>query len=398
MFTKQLSKEYQSVKVDMRKELDNILNYWTSFGIDNEFGGFVGKRDFYNNLIPNADKGIILNTRLLWSFSAVSNNLKTSKYEWFCNRAYDYLKDNFKDNVHGGVFWEVNHIGIPKNKRKQVYAQAFAIYALSEYYMFSGKEEAKDWALVIFRNLETYARDRKNLGYFEAFNQDWTTIPDVRLSEKDMNVSKTMNTHLHVLEAYTTLLKIYDNPELEEALRELVMLFQNKFLNESNSYDLFFSENWNLQSNKISFGHDIETAWLVIEAAIALKDEGLLRQVQKTAVKVIDTFLLKALDENGGVMNELDSSSKTLDTDRHWWPQVEALIGLKYGYSLTKNKEYLEKSIAVWEFVKEYLIDSKNGEWHFRVDSKGHPYETEDKVSMWKAPYHTTRACILINN
>ena len=393
-----MSKEYQSIKDDMQKELDNILNYWTRFGIDNQYGGFVGQRDFYNELIPNANKGIILNTRLLWSFSAASNYLKSAKYEWFCNRAYNYLRTHFKDYIHEGVFWEVNYLGISKNTRKQVYAQAFAIYALSEYYMFSGNEEAKDWAVSLFKNLETYARDKRNLGYFEAFNQDWTPITDMRLSEKDMNATKTMNTHLHVLEAYTTLLKIYKHPEVEEALRELVVLFQNKFLNKSHNYDLFFDENWNLLSSKSSFGHDIETAWLVIEAAMALKDESLLRQVENTAVKVIDTFLLKALDENGAVMNEWDRSSKTLDTDRHWWPQVEALIGLKYGYSLTKNKKYLEKSIGIWEFTKIYLIDTKNGEWHFRVDAKGHPYETEDKVSMWKAPYHTTRACILINN
>ena len=392
-----MTKKYQSVKDDMRKELDNILNYWTNFGVDHQFGGFVGRRDFNNKLVPDADKGIILNTRLLWSFSAASNYLKTSKYEGLCKRAYDYLNDYFKDNVHEGVFWEVNHLGVPKNKRKQVYAQAFAIYALSEYYLFSGNQEAKEWAFAIFRNLESYARDRRNLGYFEAFNEDWTTIPDVRLSEKDMNVSKTMNTHLHVLEAYTTLLKIHGDPEVNEALQELVMLFQNKFLNESYNYDLFFDENWNLQSSKISFGHDIETAWLVIEAAIALKDESLKRQVQNTAVKVIDAFLLTALDENGAVRNEWDSSSKKLDSDRHWWPQVEALIGLKYGYALTNNKKYLEKSIGIWEFVKAYLIDKENGEWHFRVDSKGYPYETEDKVSMWKAPYHTTRACIIIN-
>ncbi|MGB6153548.1 MAG: AGE family epimerase/isomerase, partial [Pricia sp.] len=283
-----------------------------------------------------------------------------------------------------------------KNRRKQVYAQAFAIYALSEYYTFSGKQEAKDWALSIFRNLEIYARDRQNSGYFEGFNQDWSALADVRLSKKDMNASKTMNTHLHVLEAYTNLLKIHDHPELKEALRELIWLFQNKFLNESYSYNLFFDEKWNLQSSKFSFGHDIETAWLVIEAAKALKDEGLLRQVEETAIKVIDTFVLKALDRNGAVMNEWDSTSKTFDTDLHWWPQVEALVGLKYGYFLTKDKKYLKKSISIWEFTKTYLIDRKNGEWHFRVDAKGHPYDIEDKVSMWKAPYHTIRACISI--
>ncbi len=388
---------YQDIKNGMRAELDNILTYWTTFGIDDEYGGFVGKRDFYNNLVPFAAKGIILNTRLLWSFSAASNYLKSSKYEWVCNRAYDYIKTHFKDEDHGGVYWEVNHDGITRNTRKQVYAQAFAIYALSEYYIFSKRQEVKDWAVSIFKNLELYAKDSHHLGYFEAFNEDWTTISDMRLSEKDMNAAKTMNTHLHILEAYTNLLKIYDDQDLEDALKELIALFQNKFLNNFNNYDLFFDEKWNLLSSTISYGHDIETAWLIVEAAKILKIESISQQVQDTAIKVIDTFLLEALDDDGAVMNEKNRNSNQFDTDRHWWPQVEALIGLKYGYTLTHNNEYLKKSINIWEFTKKYLIDYQYGEWHFRVDEEGKPYQNEDKISMWKAPYHTTRACIIMN-
>ncbi|MBO0322216.1 AGE family epimerase/isomerase [Muricauda sp. CAU 1633] len=391
-----MSKDYKELKDELRSELDNILTYWSTFGIDDQYGGFVGQRDFHNQLVPKASKGIILNTRILWSFSAASNYLKSKKYESNCNRAYTYLKTYFKDKGHKGVFWEVDHNGNPLNTRKQVYAQAFAIYALSEYYLFSQKEEAKDWAISLFENLETYARDRHNLGYYEAFYEDWTPIPDMRLSDKDMNAAKTMNTHLHVLEAYTSLLKVYDHQKLSDALRELIVLFQFKFLNKSNHYDLFFDKEWSLLSTTISFGHDIETAWLVIEAAKALNDESLVQQTQETAIKVIDTFLLEALDPDGAVMNERDTVSNHLDTDRHWWPQVEALIGLKYGHSLTQNPDYIEKSIGIWEFTKQFLIDKAHGEWHFRVDSEGRPYKEEDKVSMWKAPYHTTRACILM--
>tara|TARA_R110002049_G_scaffold61453_5_gene163725 strand:- start:29039 stop:30220 length:1182 start_codon:yes stop_codon:yes gene_type:complete len=392
-----MSKEYQNIKNDLQVELDNILNYWLTFGIDDQHGGFVGQRDFYNRIVPNAPKGIILNTRILWSFSAASNYLESKKYETVCTRAYDYLKTHFKDTVNEGVFWEVSQLGIPNNTRKQVYAQAFAIYALSEYYIFSKRPEVKVWAVSIFENLEKHARDEQHLGYFEAFNEDWTPIVDMRLSKKDMNASKTMNTHLHVMEAYTRLLDIYDHQCIKDALRELIALFQNNFLNKSHHYDLFFDEKWNLLSSVVSFGHDIETAWLVIEAAKAIKDESLVKQVQLTAIKVIDTFLLEAIDADGAIMYEMDRTSKHLDADRHWWPQVEALIGLKYGYELTKNTEYVQKSKNIWEFTKRHLIDKVHGEWHFRVDAAGNPYPEEDKVSMWKAPYHTIRACILMN-
>lgn len=392
-----MSKAYQELKHELRGELDNILMYWTTFGIDNDYGGFVGKRDFYNQSIPKAPKGIILNTRILWSFSAASNYLKSKKYKSICDRAYNYLRTYFKDADHEGVFWEVDCTGAPLNTRKQVYAQAFAIYALTEYHIFSQKEEAKDWAVSLFENLETYARDKHNLGYFEAFQRDWTSIPDMRLSDKDMNAAKTMNTHLHIMEAYTSLLKVYDHKKLRGALRELIVLFQFKFLNKSNHYDLFFDKEWSLLSTTISFGHDIETAWLVIDAAKAVKDENLIQLAQKTAIDIIETFLPEALDPDGAVMNERDTASNHLDTDRHWWPQVEALIGLKYGHELTQNPGYIEKSIGIWEFTKQFLIDKAHGEWHFRVDSEGRPYKEEDKVSMWKAPYHTTRACILMN-
>ena len=160
---------------------------------------------------------------------------------------------------------------------------------------------------------------------------------------------------------------------------------------------MFFNEKWNRLSNTISFGHDIETAWLVIEAAKAIKDDTLLKETQVTAIKVIHAFLLEGIDQQGAVMNEKDTVSNKLDTDRHWWPQVEALIGLKYGYTISKNIDYLQKSKKIWNFTKKYLIDKENGEWHFRVDAMGLPYKQENKVSMWKAPYHTIRACIIMN-
>ncbi|AOW17806.1 N-acylglucosamine 2-epimerase [Polaribacter vadi] len=389
--------EYKKLKKELNVELKNILSYWVDNTIDKEFGGFLGKRDHYNKVVEKASKGVILNTRILWSFSAATNHLKTDTYKDVCDRSFKYLKDFFNDKINKGVYWEVDYLGNPINKRKQVYAQSFTIYALSEYYLFSKNEEAKTWAIELFNQLEKYAKDTKNEGYFEAFNEDWSPIEDMRLSDKDMNASKTMNTHLHVLEAYTSLLKIYDNNELKASLKMLVKVFLEKFLNTKNHYELFFDDHWNLLSNTVSYGHDIEAAWLVIDAAKLIDDPELLHQSEEVAVKVADTFLLEAIDKEGAVINEKNLTTNHIDTDRHWWPQVEALIGLKYANDLKSDEKYISSSLKIWDFTKNNLIDYKNGEWFFRVDDKGIVYEDEDKVSMWKAPYHTSRACIILN-
>ncbi|MEW2920594.1 AGE family epimerase/isomerase [Muricauda sp. ANG21] len=387
----------QVLKSELRTELDRILNYWSNHTLDFDHGGFLGQIDHWNNVVPNAPKGIILNTRILWSFSAASNHLKTNEHQFICDRAYDYLKDYFKDPVHSGVFWELDYTGNPINTRKQIYAQAFAIYALSEYYIFSKNEDAKQWAIQLFEIIEKVAKDSLNGGYLEAFREDWLPIEDMRLSTKDLNASKTMNTHLHILEAYTRLSDIYENDQLKNSLKELVLLFQNRFLTAENHYDLFFDSNWSLLSSVISYGHDIETAWLVIEAAMRLNNQPLLKEVQETAIRVANTFLREAIDDDMGVINEKNVKTGQVDQDRHWWPQMEAIVGLSYVYGLTNDPKYIESALAIWKFTKKHLVDHVNGEWHFRVDKNGIPYTQEDKISMWKAPYHTTRACILLS-
>ncbi|MFI0428273.1 AGE family epimerase/isomerase [Mariniflexile sp. HMF6888] len=389
---------YNQLKSELNSELKNILSYWTNNTLDLEHGGFVGKINHYNKVVSEAPKGIILNSRILWSFSAASNHLKTDEYQDICDRAFQYLKTFFKDETNGGVFWELDYKGNPLNKRKQVYAQAFTIYALSEYYIFTKNDAAKKWAIGIFELIEKHAKDPLNTGYFEAFNEDWSPIEDMRLSDKDMNASKTMNTHLHVLEAYTTLLKIYDTIQLRDSLKTLVNLFFEKFLNNQNHYDLFFDDTWTLLSHTVSYGHDIETAWLVIEAAKQLNNEDLVNQANVIAIKVADTFLNEAIDDDGAVLNEKNLITNHIDTDKHWWPQVEALIGLKYAFELNPDKNFRITSVKIWDYIKKHLIDHENGEWFFRVDKKGNVYTEENKVSMWKAPYHTSRACIVLNN
>jgi mannobiose 2-epimerase len=393
-----MHKAAEKVSESLAKELENILNYWTTNTVDDLNGGFVGERDHYNKLVPNASKGIILNSRILWSFSAASNHYKSNKYIKYCERSYEYLKTYFNDKKFGGVFWELDKKGTPINKRKQVYAQAFMIYALSEYYLFSKNEEVLTWAIELYNLIEKYAKDELFKGYIEAFNEDWSPIDDMRLSDKDANEAKTMNTHLHVLEAYTNLYKVYKNEGLKNNLTELIQLFLDKFLNSENHLNLFFDEHWNLKGNIISFGHDIETAWLLIEAAKVIEDEKLLKETERVAVLISDTFLQTGIDKDGGVINEYDPETGKFDYDKHWWPQAEALVGLRYAYNITGDEKYLTSSTAIWNFIKTNILDTTNGEWFWKVDKNRKLSTNEYKIGMWKAPYHTSRACIILNN
>lgn len=391
--------EFNLLKYELNEELINILEYWRKHTLDVKNGGFHGRITHQNKVVEKASKGVILNTRILWSFSAASNYLQTDEYTEITDRAYNYLIDHFIDREHGGVFWELDYEGNSVNKRKQIYAQAFAIYALSEYYLYSKNPEAKTLAIALFELVEKHSRDTKKSGYLEAFDHDWGLLADMRLSPKDMNASKTMNTHLHLLEAYTSLLRVYNHESLRASLQHLTELFLEKFLNQDNyHYHLFFDDNWKLQSSTVSYGHDIETAWLVIEAAKALNNKALLEKAESVAINVIDTFLAEAIDAEGAVINEMNLTTGKVDKDRHWWPQVEAMIGLAFAYRMTWKQKYTHQSVTIWQFVKKYLLDHENGEWYFRVDKHGKVYTEEDKVSMWKAPYHTVRACIMLNN
>lgn len=387
------------LKTELSAELENILDYWIKFSVDKENGGFVGQRDHFNEEVRDASKGIILNTRILWTFSAVANykGEKAGELRSLADRAYGYLKKAFWDDIFGGVFWEVDAEGKPVNRRKQIYAQAFAVYALSEYYILSEDEEARELALELFELVEKYAREKEFNGYLEAFQEDWSPIADMRLSEKDKNSAKTMNTHLHVLEAYTTLYKITNSEAVKKALDNLIKLLLEKFYDpEIRHFRLFFDKEWNREGNIVSYGHDIEAIWLMIEAAKASGNEKLLTRTKEIAVPVAETFLEEAYVPGKGVINEKDLDSGEIDTDRHWWPHAEAMVGLEYTYQISGEKKFRNAIFDIWNFTRKHIVDHENGEWFFRIDKNNRPYVQEDKLGMWKCPYHNSRACIVL--
>ncbi|MCX2836605.1 AGE family epimerase/isomerase [Salinimicrobium sp. MT39] len=387
------------LKAELSAELENILMYWKEFSIDEKNGGFVGQRDHWNKEVVGASKGVILNTRILWTFSAVANQKgeKFGDLRSLADRAYGYLKKAFRDDIFEGVYWELDALGKPLNKRKQIYAQAFAIYALSEYYILSGAEDAKNWAVELFELVEQHARKKEFNGYLEAFQENWSPIEDMRLSEKDKNSAKTMNTHLHVLEAYTTLYKITKSEAVKEALDNLIELFLQKFYDPKNQhFQLFFDNQWNREGNVISYGHDIEAIWLMIEAAKASGNEDLIKRTQDIAVPVAETFLKEAHVQKQGVINEKDLDSGKTDLDRHWWPHAEAMVGLEYAYQISGEEKFKDAIFDIWTFTQKHIIDHQNGEWFFRIDKNLQPYTQEDKLGMWKCPYHNSRACLIL--
>lgn len=384
----------QIFKKEIEKEFHQLLNWWIGNMVDEESGGFYGRIDGHNQLHPKADKAIILNSRILWTFSAAANFSPTESYKATAKRAYDYLIQHFWDTEAGGVYWMLDYQGKAIQTKKQIYAQAFAIYAFSEYYQLTREEEALEKAIFLFELIEKYSFDQKENGYFEAYSQNWELLEDLRLSEKDANEAKTMNTHLHILEAYTNLYKVHKAPNLQRQLTNLIQLFSDKFITLPNPHlHLFFDEHWNLKSHEISFGHDIEASWLLVEAAEVLGDVNLLDKTKALALKIAEATLKEGIANDGSLLNEAAPNGIT-DDDRHWWPQAEAIVGFLNAYQISNDNIYLDTSFNLWNFIKEYMLDHDNDEWHWMVNNKGLPNYQEDKAGPWKAPYHNGRMCL----
>jgi len=381
-------------KNELNTELGNIFGYWINNTIDNINGGFYGKIDNDNHVIPGSPKGSVLNARILWSFSSAYNLTGEKEYLEIASRAYQYITDHIIDKTYGGVYWTVDHLGNKLDTKKQVYASAFAIYALSEYYRATKKESVLNEAVDLYRLLVEKSFDQDKTGYFEAFTEDWQPINDLRLSAKDANEKKTMNTHLHVLEAYTNLYRVWPDKALWSQIVELLYNFSDHFIDAKTGHlNLFFDENWNKRSTLVSYGHDIEAAWLLLDAAEVIGDKKLIAKFKELAVTISDATP-EGLDADGGFWYEFEPAENHLVKEKHWWPQAEAMIGFFNTWQITGDEKYLDLSISSWGFVKDKILDKKNGEWFWGIDEHGQPMQGEDKAGLWKCPYHNTRACI----
>lgn len=374
----------------------NILPYWAERMTDHENGGFYGRITGNELLVPEAEKGAILNCRILWTFSASYRLFAENEYLQIATRAKRYVIDHFYDKDFGGVYWSVDYKGEPLNTKKQIYALAFAIYGLSEYYRATNDAEALAYATQLFECIEKHSFDTLKNGYREALTREWNEIADMRLSEKDANERKTMNTHLHILEAYTNLHRIWTNARLEKQLRNLIEIFTEKIYNPVNGHlRLFFDDDWQSKDNTCSYGHDIEGSWLIHEAVLQLGDRELRAKVEPV-IKRIAAAAAEGLQPDGSMIYECNPDTNHIDTDRHWWVQAETVVGYLNLYQHVGDEDALEKALHCWAFARDHLVDKTHGEWYWSISENGTVNHTDDKAGFWKCPYHNSRMCMEI--
>ena len=387
------------MREEIKKHLINdIIPFWKSLR-DDENGGYYGWMDYEHKVDKEAVKGCILNSRITWFFANAYSLLKDDTLLEEAKHGFEFLKNHCWDKVNGGVFWSVKYDGTPEETLKHTYNQAFSIYALSSYYEASGDREALNMAYTLYELIESKMRDE--LGYKEAFDESFNEIDNEKLSENGVMAAKTMNTLLHVFEAYTELYRVDGNEEVKEKLMWMMDLIAEKIYNpELHRQEVFFDAQWNSIIDLHSYGHDIETAWLVDRSVEVIGEKKY--EDKMTPITLDLARQVKKLAFNGeSLSNECEKGVD--DTNRVWWVQAETVVGFlnaseKCGKESTEGKEYIEAAKAVWEFIKAHVIDKREGydigrEWYWLVDEKGKSYSDKPIVEPWKCPYHNGRMC-----
>ncbi len=373
----------------------NIIPFWCGPALDQEQGGWMAWLS--NNLDPDRTqpKGLIVNSRILWSFSAVYQARPDARFRQMADRALDVIMNRFWDGLNGGAFWRLDGDGRVMDDSKKIYGQAFYIYALAEYCRAFGKSDALARAKSLFELIERHAHDERGDGYWEVRRRDWSEAGDeARLSEKDMNEKKSMNNHLHVLEAYTNLYRVWKDRRVERRLRELIALFEQRILDSrTQHFNHFFDDAWNVRSDTYTFGHDIEGTWLLCEAAEILADDALVKQTRAIALRMAEGTLKEGIEADGGLCYE-GRGGKVIDRGKEWWPQAEALVGFINAFQISKHAKFLEAARRVWAFIEQHIVDNVHGEWFWRITPEGRVDAVQPKVSEWKGPYHGARACL----
>ena len=384
-----------NLKQTMQDVLEqNILSYWIDHVTDKENGGYYGRIDGEDKVHPQAEKGAVMNARILWAFSAAYRVLRKPTYLEAATRAKEYFVEYFLDKENGGAYWSVDYKGNPLDTKKQTYAIGFAIYGFSEYARATGDKEALEIAKKLYHDIEEHAYDSKNNGYIEALTRDWQPIADMRLSVKDENGSRTMNTHLHIIEPYTNLYRVWKDKSLEKSIRNLLDIFTDKLLNkETHHLDLFFDDAWQGKRNIESYGHDIEASWLLHETALVLGDKVVLQKIEQV-IRRIAYAADEGLRPDGSMVYEHWKDTDKSDLQRQWWVQCENIIGHIDLYQYFGYEDSLEKAVHCWNYVQKHLIDAKNGEWHWAVLDDGTINLSDDKAGFWKCPYHNSRMCL----
>ena len=377
--------------LDARVEALRILSWWAAHTVDEGQGGFYGEVDAQGRPVPEADKGAVLNCRLLWFFSAVAHRYGRKDALGLARRAFDYLLAHVLDPDHGGVYWSVDALGRIADARKQAYAQAFFVYALCEYYAATQDPLALDLARRLRDTLETVFWDVAFGGYVEAKSRDWGDFGDQRLSERDLDCPKTMNTHLHILEAYTRLYQVAPDAAAREALLRVTELFLTRFIDAAGRHlTLFFDMDWTDRTRCVSYGHDIEASWLIWEAVETLGDAALTRRARPIVLGLGESCRLEGLVKDALAYER--GFAGHLDEDGEWWEQAEGLVGFVNAWQLTGDDAYAAAANRLWTRITEDFNSGAGGEWTWYATHS--PKPVQPLVSLWKCPYHNGRAML----
>ena len=375
----------------------HILPFWCGPALDPVNGGWMGW--LANDLQPDRSqpKGLIVNCRILWAFSAVHHARPEAIYREMAARAFNFVMTKFWDLEHGGAYWRLDDTArVVLDDSKKIYGQAFYIYALTEFHRTFGGHAALPRAIELFELIERHAHDQHHGGYVEVCRRDWSEAgPEARLSDKDLNEKKSMNNHLHVLEAYTNLYRVWPEPRVAVRLRELIDIFLTRILDQRTGHlHHFFDLEWSVRSDTYTFGHDIEATWLLCEAAEVLGDAALLAQVRSAALHMAEITLQEGLTGDGGLVYE-GRGGAILDAGCECWPQAEALVGFLNAFELSGgNPRFALAAHGTWKYIQRHLVDRAHGEWFWRINPDGQVDPKLPKVSEWKGPYHATRACL----
>lgn len=376
--------------------LNTISPFWKKLK-DDEYGGFYGFMSHDLQLDQKADKGVILNSRILWYFANQYLILKDKEDLVYARHAYTFFKEKCLDKEYGGVYWMLTYDGKPSENMKHTYNQAFAIYALSSYYDATGDKEAIETAKDLFRCIETVCRDE--YGYLEAFDREWKPISNEKLSDnkhlgqKGVVAEKTMNALLHILEAYTELYRVSKDKVVGSKLKDLLVLFKEQVYNpKSRTLGVFFDKNMYTICDMHSYGHDIEAAWLLDRGAEVLGDVQLIADTKKYTIEI--AYKVKEVAFEKGALNN-ERFEDFIDQTRIWWVQAEGIVGFINAYEKNGDKTFLEIAHKLWEYTKTYIVDKRpNAEWYWNVAEDGSPILESPIVEPWKCPYHNGRMCL----
>ena len=399
--------EKRQLAKEAREHLEKaIIPFWKNLR-DDRYGGYYGWLSYDLDLDKKAVKGCILNSRITWFFSNAYTVLKSvgETDESLLDEArhgYEFLRDKCIDKENGGIFWSLKYDGTPEDTTKHTYNQAFCIYALSSYFEASGDRKALELAYQLFELIEEKCTDE--IGYLEAFTIDFRPESNEKLSENGVLADKTMNTLLHVFEAYTEFVRV-TNPltdswakdakkAVEKRLMWIMDTFAEKVYNPKlHRQDVFFDREYRSILDLHSYGHDIETAWLMDRGVEVLGSEDYSKKMTPIT-KDLTAQIYKIAFDGRSLANECDRG--VVNENRVWWVQAETVIGFLNGYEKNpEKKEYLEAAVSTWNFIKEYVIDKRAGsEWFWEVHKDGTPIDGRPIVEPWKCPYHNGRMCM----